>query len=218
MKNLRDLLRLLPMTVTGFLVVPSVWMLSWLLTLWLFEALYYRGHLPDLAARGQFGAIFGAVTSLFNALAFSGILATLWAQGRRHSQQLSDEAAGRRSQRTLELFHYWNSSDMLEQREIVNRFIYETAPTAKIYISALAYGDDPKKERYRAVVRIAAFCEECLAMISTENADAALMDKLLEHEFQAWNKHLFSRIADDESLPTVQRVRAAINSRSYPAT
>jgi hypothetical protein len=52
-------------------IVVLLWVGAWVSITWWY---------PDLAQRGQFGDLFGSVTSLFSGLAFAGIIYTIFLQ------------------------------------------------------------------------------------------------------------------------------------------
>jgi len=79
---------------------PALWKLIILVALlWLLGFTVIWQAFDDMEKRGQFGDLFGAINSLFSALAFAGVLYTVLMQRQELAMQREELEASRESQR-----------------------------------------------------------------------------------------------------------------------
>ena len=192
----KELLRSHP--VRTFLLIAvcasTCWLLLGIAVQWFFDHALPTYISGNIAARGQFGDMFGAVNALFSALALAGVVTAIWHQRDELLSQIGADRELERQRQSISLLERWHSDEMHECRIQVDRFCKAKEASPTIDWASMYQGTAPEKENCRQLFRIVHFFEVWGRLAEAEVADKVLAQQFLGSHAKEWNLRLISKL------------------------
>ena len=156
----------------------------------------------DFKNPADFATSYGLLNTFFSGVALVALIRTLYLQGKALEAQQQEIAQQQvmqenllRSERTMELYKFWNSLDMHESRRVVALKLPEWLKDGKLEIAEL--DKDNISDETKHLFRLIHFFVSWTLLAEAGLIDSNLLESILEPWVKDWRERLIEKMHFD---------------------